>query len=435
MKRVCWGWFTIRNKNRKHIMSQIRCLLRYAGFSKWFCQSLESRTDLFGSEGSEQKGYMVVIDEANLLRFVLEDFTAHGKDLQALSYTNISLESLRENEEIEDPSCLRTRTVGPGLHGHSRHPLVFCYENADIVPLMTSGIHKYVNRAAIVSCESMEVITQYLQELQRKNEEEEKLKIFVCQDLQWSQQKVSLRKKDTVFLEKRMWEELYGEAKDFFSAQTKQFYRQHGLPYVRTFMFHGDPGCGKSSCIKALASELKTKLYSLNLAMARMDDMSLISLMNDVQPGSIVAIEDIDRVFDNFSVNQTASSISFSTLLNILDGTLTREGVVIVMTCNDFRGMDDAIKRCGRVDRVYKFGNATPNVMERMFLSFYPEKKAEAKKFVSQVKQVSRVPVATVTEFFVRNRKRKAEDISKDVDTTFFTKRRKTTDREGAVYG
>jgi chaperone BCS1 len=405
-------------------MSNLSRVLRSAGFSKVFCRSLDQRDDILGEDGSKQKGYMVIIDEANLLRFVLEDFTAHGDNIQTLAYTNLSLESLREEDALKEPGDRKICTVGPGVHKHQTEDVLFCYENADIAPLMTSGVHKFVNRAAIVSLTSLQTIKDYLAKIYRKNEEEKKLKLYVCNDMQWEQQKVTLRKADTLFVGK-VWKEIYAESKEFFSDECREFYLRHGIPYVRTYMFYGDPGNGKSSCIKTLASEMGVDLYSLNLTMARMDDMSLTSMVNEIDKGSIVAIEDVDRIFDNFSVNQTASSVSFSTLLNIMDGTVTKEGIIIILTCNNYDQLDDALKRCGRIDRTYKFPNASGRVMERMFLSFYPEKKAEAKNFVSQIKTISDIPVCTVQEFFVRNRKRSAEEAVKDVDTSFFKRRRK----------
>jgi len=404
-------------------MSDLRSILRSAGFTKPFCEALDKRNDLTGEEGSFQKGYMVVIDEANLLRFVLEDFTVNGDDIQTLAYTNLSLEALREEDALQEPGDRRTCTVGPGIHKHKTEPLLFCYENVNIAPLMTSGVHKFVNRAAVVSLTSLQTIKAYLTAIHKKNEEEKKLKLYVCNDMQWEQQKVTLRTANTLFVGK-VWKEIYEEAKDFFSEETKQFCLSHGIPYVRTYMLHGSPGNGKSSLIKTLASELNVDLYSLNLAIARMDDMSLMSLVNDIDKGSVVAIEDVDRIFDHHSVNQTASAVSFSTLLNVMDGTITKEGIILILTCNHYDLLDDALKRCGRIDQVYEFPNASGKTMEKMFLSYYPDKKAEAKKFVTQVRTVSNVPVCTVQEYFVRNRKRSAEEVSNDVDTSFFKRRR-----------
>ena len=410
-------------------MSHLRSILRVSGFSKQFCAILDEREDLFGYKGCHQPGFMVVIDEANLLRFVLEDFTRNGKQLQTLSYTNLSLEALRE-DDLKDTEHCRTVTVGPGLHAHNIHNVFFCYENADIQPLMNSGVHKYVNRAAIVSLVSLETVQEYLLNLQKHNEEEKKLKLYVCQDMEWQQQKVPLRLSHTLFVGK-IWQEVYEDAKEFLLPETKKFYADHGTPYVRSYLFHGQPGCGKSSTAKVLASELKLDLYSLSLTLSRMDDMSLMTLLYSVDTPAVVSIEDIDRVFDNFSSNQTSSSVSFSMLLNLMDGPLAREGLIFILTCNDYAKLDDAIKRFGRIDREFEFPHVSLKTIEKMFLSYYPKKKSEAKLFVTKLKKdrhvVGQTPACTFQEFFLRNRKRKAEEVICELDPQFFKKRRVST--------
>lgn len=412
-------------------MTTLCNLLKCAGFSEKYCQMLDSREDLFKKKGTDQKGYLVVIDEVNLLRFVLEDLTVHGKNVQSLSYTNIPITAVGDDDVKDDEIIdLKTCTVGPGIHAHKKFKILFCYENAEVSTVLSTGNHKFVNRAAIISLESLEVVKEYIESVQKKNKETKLLKRYTCHDMEWEQDLIPLRKADTLFLGD-IWTELYADAKDFFSEDTKKFYIDRGISYVRSYLFHGHPGNGKSACIRTLASELGVNLYSLNLSIARLDDMGLIDMISSVHRNSIVAIEDIDRIFDNHSANQSASSVSFATFLNVLDGILSKDGIMFILTCNAFDQLDEALCRSGRIDKILEFPDANLKTAEKMFLSFYPEKKEEAKKFVKGVVQLKQVPVAAVQEFFIKNRKRKAEEVVADIDSSAFKSRRKTNVMSG----
>jgi hypothetical protein len=416
-------------------MTTLKNVLKCAGFSEKYCDMLDTyksndQTDrLLGVKGTDQPGYLVVIDEVNLLRFILEDFTLHGKNIQSLSYTNVPIMALNEDDlkDVEEIN-LKTCTVGPGFHTHKKLPVYFCYENAELslsTTVTTTGSHKYINRAALISLESLESIQEYIESVKRKNKETKLLKRYTVHDMEWEQDLIPLRKAHTLFLGD-LWTQLYADAQDFFSEDTKKYYIERGISYVRSYLFHGHPGNGKSACIRTLASELGVNLYSLNLSMARLDDMALIDMMSLVHRNSIVAIEDIDRIFDHHSANQSASSVSFATFLNILDGTLAKDGIMFILTCNAFDQLDEALCRSGRIDKILEFPDANLKTAEKMFLSFYPEHKTEAKKFVTQLNSLKQVPVAAVQEFFIKNRKRKAEELLSDVTPSLFKSRRKT---------
>merc|ERR1711963_1322111 len=51
---------------------------------------------------------------------------------------------------------------------------------------------------------------------------------------------------------------------DFFS-KNKEWYKQRGIPYTMGFMFYGEPGCGKTSTIKAIANHTQRHIVSVPL--------------------------------------------------------------------------------------------------------------------------------------------------------------------------
>merc|ERR550525_2131668 len=51
---------------------------------------------------------------------------------------------------------------------------------------------------------------------------------------------------------------------DFFT-QNKAWDKQRGIPYTMGFLFYGDPGCGKTSTIKAIANHTQRHIVSVPL--------------------------------------------------------------------------------------------------------------------------------------------------------------------------
>ncbi|XP_014672608.1 PREDICTED: protein HYPER-SENSITIVITY-RELATED 4-like, partial [Priapulus caudatus] len=70
---------------------------------------------------------------------------------------------------------------------------------------------------------------------------------------------------DNVFFEGK--EELAARV-DFFETQ-RDWYRRRGVPHALGLLFHGEPGCGKTSTIKALAARTRRHVVSISLARVR----------------------------------------------------------------------------------------------------------------------------------------------------------------------
>ena len=92
--------------------------------------------------------------------------------------------------------------------------------------------------------------------------------------------------------------------------------------------------------------------------------------------------EDIDVLFKERKENDGhKSSLSFSALLNCLDGLAFRDEMITIMTTNYECNLDTALKRPGRIDKSINFTFATKKQSQFMFQNFFPEKKEEFKDF------------------------------------------------------
>ena len=107
--------------------------------------------------------------------------------------------------------------------------------------------------------------------------------------------------------------------------------------------------------------------------------------LNDAPPRSIILLEDVDGIFvQRESVNQDEEEergVSFSGLLNALDGVRSQEGRILFMTTNHRERLDPALIRPGRCDLQIELKNANHSMVERLFLKFYPNQIKKASQF------------------------------------------------------
>jgi hypothetical protein len=412
--------------NNRMFTNNITSLVSAAGFSA----HIEKLVPL--QLVNADKCFLTTIDEPNLLRFMLEDFTKNTENLQSLNYTNLNLDSLMDDEEITDSEAIKINTVGPGIHLHNKHSIYLFFESCDSKSsLINTSSPKYTSRCALVTSESLKTIQDYLQSIRKQNHDDNSLKLHIVSEGCWRQNKIKKRYANTLYTGK-LWPKILADAQDFFALATEDWFNEHGINYVRTYIFTGPPGVGKSCCIKALASELNLPLYSLNLSYSNLDDQTLIDIVQDVEKKCIVCIEDVERLFNNHNENITASSVSFSTLLNILDGNLsTKSGIMFVLSCNDYEKLDNALKRCGRVDSVYKFPFSNLTSRQQIWEAFYPNKIEEQKQFIEAINSIDELPCAVLQEFFIQNRKRNATEAIKNLDVSFFKKRKTEINSNG----
>jgi hypothetical protein len=133
----------------------------------------------------------------------------------------------------------------------------------------------------------------------------------------------------------------------------KERYLKFGRVYKLCFLFTGVPGSGKSSLIKAVSIKYNRPIYILNLSKS-LTDMTLIQLLDEIKPNSIVVLEDIDAFFVDRDSKDT--NVSFSGILNLFDGIFSPgNGIMLFMTANNPERLDHALIRPGRVDKIIKF--------------------------------------------------------------------------------
>lgn len=199
-----------------------------------------------------------------------------------------------------------------------------------------------------------------------------------------------------------------------FFLTRKDWYEKKGIPYTLGFMFHGDPGCGKTSTVKAIANTARRHVINIQLSEIKSKSQLRHLFFNDeihVHNGitserytipiheRLYLIEDIDAMGDTIlerkwkrpekpkeeKPNKTGDpwtdreddeikdSIDLSFLLNLLDGTLEASGRILCISSNFPERIDKALIRPGRVDMIVHFKKCNREIVQEMVSSFYDE--------------------------------------------------------------
>jgi hypothetical protein len=212
---------------------------------------------------------------------------------------------------------------------------------------------------------------------------------------------------DNVFFEER--EHVKGRTK--FFLEHREWYDRKGIPYTLGFMFHGPPGTGKTSCVKAIANEGRRHIINVQLSEIKTkaqlqhlffnDELHVYNGLNTEKytiPVSerLYVIEDIDAMGDAVlrrewkkptPVSQKPKSdedawldrqkeseqetLDLSFLLNLLDGTLEASGRILIVTTNFPERLDRALIRPGRIDMILPFKKCTRGILREMASAFY----------------------------------------------------------------
>ncbi|KAI9492142.1 BCS1 N terminal-domain-containing protein [Zychaea mexicana] len=191
----------------------------------------------------------------------------------------------------------------------------------------------------------------------------------------------------TIVIPTNVKSDLVVDAEEFLGSE--QWYSDRGIPYRRGYLLYGTPGSGKTSFVYSLATtqqmflalrefiekgELGLNIYVVNLSNKSLTDDTLGELVTETPSRCILLIEDVDAAFVQRTKGEgsTTNNITFSGLLNAIDGVAAQEGRILCMTTNHIEKLDAALIRPGRIDVRVHFGNATQNQAYELFQKFYP---------------------------------------------------------------
>ena len=214
---------------------------------------------------------------------------------------------------------------------------------------------------------------------------------------------------DNVFFEQRTKVKKHVE----FFLTRKDWYENKGIPYTLGFMFHGDPGCGKTSTVKAIANTARRHVINIQLSEIKSKAQLRHLFFNEeihVMNGTtaerytipiherLYLIEDIDAMGDavlerrwkkpevpkeekkkagdpwmDREEEDAKEPLDLSFLLNLLDGTLEASGRILCVSSNFPERIDKALIRPGRIDMIVNFKKCNRAILQEMVSSFYDQ--------------------------------------------------------------
>jgi len=207
----------------------------------------------------------------------------------------------------------------------------------------------------------------------------------------------------------KSFDKLFNQEKDEvmtrvkFFTENEDFYEERGIPHTLGFLFHGAPGCGKTSTIQAIANMTQRNIVNIPLK-----DIKDIHELRAIFYGGTInkkpipmhkrlfVIEDIDcnalkktvgkRTTENQDEEsesepelpeeemseqekkmaekkrqkkkkekESKSKLTLGDLLEVFDGVLEMKGRMMVVTSNHPGKLDDALTRPGRLDVKIEF--------------------------------------------------------------------------------
>jgi len=258
-------------------------------------------------------------------------------------------------------------------------------------------------------------ITDYLSEI---NGQKEQMMYEFERTKKDEDEKITLIFKESPFKSNKTFDNIFFEKKDEVLRDIREFskhlaleekeqietkYKYLGIPYKRTYLLYGPPGCGKSSLIKAMANEtgrhfilaewskIKTSADFSNLCAdikiqyKKLPQKDVILVFEDFDANRSNAVksrfkepekksepdkENIKSTIENILhatvINKPDDDLTLECVLNTLDGIREMNDAVIIFTTNVLDAIDPALTRPGRVDKIIHMTYMTPLIIKQM---------------------------------------------------------------------
>lgn len=193
---------------------------------------------------------------------------------------------------------------------------------------------------------------------------------------------------NTIYLPSKQKKAMIDDLTSFLETKTIIKYKKLGITHKRTYLFEGIPGAGKSSFIMALASHFGYNIAIINFT-PKMTDNDLIRMLRSLEEKEeskvFIIFEDMDCIFkERKSNDEHRNMVTFSGILNALDGITTRDNMICFITTNYKQNLDSALIRPGRVDYIMRFDYVNKEQIIDIFTTF-TDRADKAQEFYEQL--------------------------------------------------
>lgn len=167
---------------------------------------------------------------------------------------------------------------------------------------------------------------------------------------------INERKLSSIYIDIEDKERIINTINEFF--KNKKLYRENGIPHNLKIMLYGQPGCGKDSIARMIATEWKRNIYYINPE--RSGEMIPEAISDTELASPLIIISDIDNypeIINHISLDGkkendelSPNTTTFAKMLNALDGMMCGEDKIVLMTTNHIEKIDESFLRAGRID-------------------------------------------------------------------------------------
>jgi SpoVK/Ycf46/Vps4 family AAA+-type ATPase len=255
---------------------------------------------------------------------------------------------------------------------------------------------------------------------QHKLERLKQLQVFIFNNCEDKENEKNPEFQEIPFESNKTFDNMFFEQKEelmqklMFFQNNKDQYRRLGIPYTFGILFHGQPGCGKTSCIKSLARH--TQRHIVMIPVKRIKNIEILKKIfmspkindyhvpndkrlyvfeeidcgqwrNVVLSRSLKGVDDTNDNTDHFLCNhatvvdkdvttiikQNKMDVTLGDFLELLDGIIEISGRMMVMTSNHPEIIDPAVMRPGRVDMVVHFRKMTRDDVSKMYKLWFDD--------------------------------------------------------------
>ena len=191
---------------------------------------------------------------------------------------------------------------------------------------------------------------------------------------------------------------------------------RHGLIRRRSSWSARPAATGKTSLVFALAGALGRPLAIFNVDSLR--DDTFIELLAERPEDAVLLFEDVDALFRERHAGKAGAEggggMTFSTLLNSLDGVLHPRGALVFLTTNHLERLDAALRRPGRVDVLAEVPALSAEQAAGLWSAAFPRAPPLPQE-VARTLEAQRVTPARLSELLFALRGRGATEAAREV--------------------